>query len=383
MKAAGDPKGVTLFISAGEQSGDMHGAELIKELKNVFSLSIPGFSGLGGDLMANEGMKLLYHVKDMATVGFLDVIKKYSFFKNAIDDCARYVIKNDPDAVVLIDYPGFNLRLAEKLRNSYKGKIIYYISPQLWAWHESRVKKVKKFVDLMLVVFPFEVDFYNKYSINAKYVGHPLTKRIKNFLQSRSIAQDPASTPKKIAVMPGSRKDEIRKHLPVLIEALKMLGSDFKMDVKFRIAPGMESIYGEFKSELNEYTLTNESTYDLISSSDAVLTKAGTSTMECSLIGTPYLIFYKTSPFNYYLLKPIVKVQYLGIVNILAGDEIIKEFVQKDFTAENIYRETKRILSDSVYSLEMRSRLKKVWGILGEEDASVNAAVHIKGMVEN
>jgi lipid-A-disaccharide synthase len=382
MKAADNSSGISFFISAGEQSGDMHGAELVKELRAVFLPAALSITGLGGDLMANEGMRQLYHIKDLATVGFIDVIKKYSFFKNAIDHCALNILAANPDAVILIDYPGFNLRLAEAIRKSYKGKIIYYISPQLWAWHESRVKQVKKCVDLMLVVFPFEVDFYSKHSISAMYVGHPLTKRIKNFLDSRPPAARTAAETKRITVMPGSRKDEIRKHLPVLIEALKMLGDEIKIDVKFRVAPGMDDVYGEFKEELKEYSLTKENSYDLIFDSDAVLTKAGTSTMECSLMGTPYLIFYKTSPINYYLLKPIVKVDYLGIINILAGEEIIKEFVQNEFNARNIYQETKKILSDSEYSRSISSKLEKVWEILGNKDASRIAAQYIKEMVE-
>lgn len=160
-------KSASIFISAGEASGDLHASSLMKELK----LQSPGteliFNGPGGDLMKAEGLNVLYHVKDLATVGFAEVIKKYSFFRNALKNSAGYIKKNKPDAVILIDYPGFNLRLAEEIRPYYNKKIIYYISPQLWAWHEKRVRKVKKNIDLMMVVFPFEVDFYKKFDIKA------------------------------------------------------------------------------------------------------------------------------------------------------------------------------------------------------------------------
>lgn len=373
-----DPKSSRLlFICAGEQSGDIHGSGLMKALKNRCGNTHLTFTGLGGDLMKSEGLNALYHIKDLATVGFTDVIKKYSFFKKAISDCAEYVRENNPDAVILIDYPGFNLRLAEELKKFYTNKIIYYISPQLWAWHEKRVYKIKKYIDKMLVVFPFEVEFYKKFGVEAEYVGHPLTAKIKTFMDENPKAEN-VSGKRKITILPGSRKDEIKHHMPVLIDAVKHLGDKIDIEVKISKSQNLpDTLFDEYKNNTG-IILTNENVYSLIQDADLVLTKAGTSTMECSLIGTPYLIFYKTYPLNYYILKPIVKIDNLGIANILSGKNIVREFIQKDFTAENLAEESLKILTDNVYRSEMIKNLENIRNILGTQDASYNAAKIIK-----
>jgi lipid-A-disaccharide synthase len=374
----GPKGGKSLFIVAGEQSGDLHGSGLLKELKAQSRGTDIIFNGLGGDLMKAQGLNELYHTKDLATVGFKDVIKKYPFFKKVISDCVEFIEANHPDAVVLIDYPGFNIRLAEELKKFYTGKIIYYISPQLWAWHEKRVHKIKKYVDKMLVVFPFEVEFYKKFNVDAEYTGHPLTTRIKKYLEENPVKKTADTSKKVITILPGSRKDEIKYHMPVLIDTIKLLQKEFDLEINISKAPNLdESLFNEFEN-IKDYNLTGENVYSLILNSDLVLTKAGTSTMECSLIGTPYLIFYKTFPLNYYILKPIVKIENLGIANILAKENIVREFVQKDFTAENLAAEARRILTDESYRNKMKSDLKKIWSILGDENASNNAAKIIK-----
>lgn len=369
-------KNASIFISAGEHSGDMHASGLMKQLMAQLPGRSVNFSGLGGDKMTAAGLEPLYHVRDLATVGFTDVIKKYGFFKNAINRSAEYIKQNNPDVVILVDYPGFNIRLAEAIRKFYTGKIIYYISPQLWAWHESRVNKIKKFIDLMLVVFPFEVDFYGKHGVKAEFVGHPLVKKIKEFSESNPpIKRD--DNVKRITLLPGSRKDEIKKHMPVLLKAMKKLQNTIQAEILISIAPGMESHFDEFRDSVPGITLSNESSYKLISNSDLVLTKAGTSTMECTLLQVPYLIFYRTFPINYYLLKPIVKVDKLGIANILLEKDVVKEFIQNDFTAENLAAESIKILTDEAYRNQMLSGLRKIWDTLGSKDASQNAAALI------
>lgn len=370
-------KSTSIFISAGEASGDLHASSLMKELKHQSHETNLNFNGLGGDLMISEGLNALFHVKDLATVGFSEVIKKYSFFRNALKKSAEFIKKNNPDAVILIDYPGFNLRLAEAIRQYYHKKIIYYISPQLWAWHEKRVLKVKKYIDLMMVVFPFEVDFYKKFDINAEYTGHPLAGRIKEFIQKNtgSLRSDSHKT---ITVLPGSRKDEVKQHLPVIIEALKIISKTTDIHVNISCAPGMKIYITDFEKELKGYKITEENPYSLILNSDLVLTKAGTSTMECTLIGTPYLIFYKTFPLNYYLLKPVVKVDKVGIANLLLKKNAVKEFIQNDFTPQNLADEAIKILNDSRYRKRITDDLKEIWNILGSKDASKNAAMLIK-----
>ena len=367
---------VSVFISAGEHSGDNHASGLMQQLK----AQMPGydvkFYGLGGDMMTAVGMDPLYHVRDLATVGFTDVIKKYGFFKNAIKESAEFIKQKNPDVVILVDYPGFNIRLAESIRKFYTKKIIYYISPQLWAWHESRVNKIRKYIDLMLVVFPFEVDFYGKHGVKAEFVGHPLVKKIKEFRESNPKITGTGEV-KRITLLPGSRKDEIKTHMPVLIEAMKILKESINAEVFISIAPGMESHFDEFKESISGFTLSEESSYRLISESDLVLTKAGTSTMECTLLQVPYLIFYRTYPLNYFILKPIVKVDKLGIANILLEKNAVKEFIQNDFTAGNLAAESLKILTDDAYRTRMLGDLRKIWDTLGSKDASSNAAALI------
>lgn len=367
----------SVFISAGEASGDMHASSLMHELKQ----SSPGidfsFSGLGGDMMISEGLNELYHTKDMATVGFADVIKKYSFFKNALKKCAEFIRINNPDVIILVDYPGFNIRLAEAVREFYNKKIIYYISPQLWAWHESRVFKIKKYIDLMMVVFPFETDFYAKYGVKAEFIGHPLVGKIDQFIKDNP-KENNNSNKKTITVLPGSRKDEVKQHIPVLIEALKIIAEKTEIKVYISSAPGMTEYFSPYMEALKDYNVSTENPYSLILNSDIVLTKAGTSTMECTLLGIPYLIFYKTFPLNYYLLKPVVKVDKLGIANLLLKRDAVKEFIQKDFTPENVAEEALKILNDIDYRNRISNDLKEVWNILGSKNAPENAAKLVK-----
>jgi lipid-A-disaccharide synthase len=365
---------LSLFISAGETSGDLHGSGLINSLKEQSGKNIK-VTALGGDNMKSAGANLLYHVKDLSTIGFIDVIKKYSFFNKVLNESISFVKNNNPDAVILIDYPGFNLKLAERLREFYRKKIIYYISPQIWAWHRKRAFKIKKYIDKMLVVFPFEKDFYKEYGIDAEYVGHPLITRINEFLLANKKEPKAFGAEKIITILPGSRKDEIRKHLPVLIETARQLRKEFDTRIFISKAPGLTNEIFEMPGEeLKEFIFTDENIYKLILNSDVVLTKAGTSTVECALIGNPFLIFYRTSPFNYYLLKPIVKVDRLGMVNILANEMIIKEFVQNDFTAENLLYEIRKILTDINYRNTIIGKLKHIREVLGTKDASLNAS---------
>jgi lipid-A-disaccharide synthase len=365
---------ISLFISAGESSGDLHGSGLINAIKEQSGRKIK-FTALGGDNMKSAGADLLYHVSTLSTIGFVDVIKKYTFFTKVLNDSIAFIRESNPDAVVLIDYPGFNLKLAEKLRNFYKKKIIYYISPQIWAWHKKRAFKIKQYIDKMLVVFPFEIDFYKDYNVDAEYVGHPLITRINEFLSTNKKEPKAFGSEKIITILPGSRKDELKKHLPVLVKTAKQLMKEFDSKIYFSKAFGLDnSVFDTYGDNLKDFIITGENIYKLILNSDVVLTKAGTSTVECALIGNPFLIFYKTSPINYYLLKPIVKVDRLGMVNILANEMIIKEFVQNDFTPENLLKETRRILTDIHYRENIISKLKNIRDVLGTMDASSNAA---------
>lgn len=360
-----------IFISAGEQSGDMHGSALMSEIKKLTGTV---FYGLGGDMMISEGLNAIAHIRDLSVTGLAEVAGKYSYFKQTLAECIAKIIELKPDAVILIDFPGFNLRLAGEIQKNYDGSIIYYISPQVWAWHRKRVKKIKKFIDKMLVVFPFEVDFYRQFGIEAEYVGHPLVKRIDDFIKHYEPKRE-IKKAKKISLLPGSRNDEIRHHLPVLLETIDMLRKDFEIELCISRAQALKNdIFEELVSDFKDYSLITSNLYSHIYESDLVMTKAGTSAMECSLLGVPFLIFYKTYSVNYYILKPLVKIKNIGIVNILAGKNIVKEFIQKEFKKELMYEEAKKILSDQGYREEMRINLKHIWDLLGKEDSSCSAA---------
>jgi lipid-A-disaccharide synthase len=374
----GSQGSASVFIVAGEQSGDAHGSGLIKEIKEQSPAVKINFYGLGGSLMKKAGQMQLYGIEDLAAVGLSEVLKKYSFFKKVINECAEFIRTNNPDVVILIDYPGFNIRLAQKIRKFYGKKILYYISPQLWAWHESRVQKIRKYVDKMLVVFPFEVEFYKKHGIDAVFVGHPLTQKIKEFLAGNPRNTKPGGNNKTVTFLPGSRKEEIRNHMPVLAAVLEKLSGKYNITANLCVAPGMDKVYDKLSGITSQFNLTHDNIYSLILNSDLVLTKAGTSTMECALLGTPHLIFYKTSMMNYHLLKPFVKVNNLGIINILAGKTVVKEFIQNDFTADNLFEESDKILSSKHYSEKISRELEVVWEILGDKNASNNAAKIVK-----
>ena len=221
-------KSKKIFVFAGESSGDMHAASLIRELKNL----IPEISitGIGGPEMLKENADLLYDLKQVNFIGFSSVIRNIKKIKSILNKCISEIKKNNPDAVILVDYPGFNLKLIKEIRKFYTGKIIYYISPQLWAWHKSRVKIIQKFVDLMLVVFPFEVEFYEKENVKAVFVGHPLIKRVDKFLDS-NVKQ--VSDHTVISILPGSRKDEIERMLPVLVQTASLLKKEFDAEINF------------------------------------------------------------------------------------------------------------------------------------------------------
>lgn len=363
-----------IFIVAGEASGDMHAASLIREI-NVLNENIT-FCGIGGNEMKKMNAELLYGIEDVNFIGFSSVIMNIKKIKAVLKQCELRIKEDNPDAVILVDYPGFNLKLISNIRKFYKGKIIYYISPQLWAWHKSRIKIIRKNVDLLIVVFPFEVDFYEKEGIKAEFAGHPLVKRIDGFLNSNLKEKNDKI---QISMLPGSRKDEIERMLPVLMETAVKFQNEFECNVNFICSSNFSRayftkaitgsnfniIYDENNTQLNYRTILN---------SDLVITKSGTSTLECALIGTPFCVIYKTGKLNYAIGSRIVKIKNIAMVNILSGREIVREFLQDDANPENMFKEGKKILTNIKYRDEMKNNFRHLREILTKEDASENAA---------
>lgn len=359
----------------------MHAASLAREIRlkngNI------SFHGIGGNELRNESVNLLYHTDDLNFIGFSSVIKNIKKIKSALNKTISKIRELNPDAVVLVDFPGFNLKIISAISKFYKGKVIYYISPQLWAWHKSRIKIIKKYVDLMIVVFPFETDFYKSEDINAEFVGHPLIKRIDGFLKSNHRqVQDKII----ISMLPGSRKDEITRMLPVLMKSAKIFNKEFNAEINiicslnfsknfykdFTRGTNINLIYDEDKSHLN---------YKAILNSDLVITKSGTSTIECALLNTPFCVVYKTGRFNYEIGRRLIKVKNIAMVNILLGKEAVKEFLQNEMTPENIFNEGKRILTDDNHRSKMKADFLNLRKILTDRDASENAAQLILNLI--
>lgn len=352
----------------------MHAASLIKEIKTL--KPDISFSGIGGPRMLLENVDLLYDISQVNFIGFSSVIRNIKKIKSILDNCISKVKKTDPLAVILVDYPGFNLKLITGIRKFYKGKIIYYISPQLWAWHKSRIRIIKKYVDLMIVVFPFEVDFYEKEDIKAEYAGHPLVKRIDSFLSGNKKS---VSDKIIISILPGSRKDEIDRMLPVLVKTADLFDKDFDCCINFICSTNFDISYYKKLIKNTKYNIVHDKedsdlNYKTILNSDLVITKSGTSTMECALIGTPFCVVYKTGELNYSIGKRLVKVDHIAMVNILLGKRAVKEFLQNEMTPDKIFEEGKKILTDKIYTDGMKKDFSLLRNILSDKDASANAA---------
>lgn len=365
------------FIIAGEASGDLHASSLVRAISDICPDS--KFSGIGGKEMRASGVDTIFDINDVNFIGFTSVVKNFSAIRKIMGLTVDAIRKSDPSVVIFVDFPGFNLRIAEKIRKFYKGKIVYYIAPQVWAWHKSRVKNMKKMIDMLLVVFPFEVPFFKGEGMESDYVGHPLITRINFFLSRHKRI---SSEKIRISLLPGSRKGEVESILPEMIKAAKLLDSKYDCEVRILCTPHLdEDFYRRFEG-IDKFQLIHkpddpDANYLSILNSELVITKSGTSTLECALIGTPFLVVYKTGPVNYFIGKNLVEVKYISIVNILLDKPAVKEYLQKDMTAENILAEALRIIEDKNYSQKMQEEFKLLREILGSTNASETAALKI------
>lgn len=365
------------YIIAGEPSGDLHGSNLIKALKNIDPNADIRF--WGGDKMEAEGAVLVKHYKDLAFMGFLEVIMNLNTILKNIKFCKNDILNYNPDVIVLIDYPGFNIRIAEWA--SKKGfKVVYYISPQVWAWKESRVKILKKYVNKMIVILPFEKDFYkNKWNWDVEYVGHPLLENIDKFINEHP---DLKKDEKKIAILPGSRKQEILVKLPVMLEASKRF-TEFKFVVAK--APGLPSeFYDELLAGYENVNFVNDKTYELLQTSTAALVTSGTATLETALFNVPEVICYKGNSISYSIAKRLIKIKFIGLVNLIMNKEVVKELIQSEMNPENITKELNNILHNKEKIKQIKSDYKKLRDILKENgNASQKTANIIYEVAKN
>ncbi len=323
------------YIIAGEASGDLHGANLIKELKRQNATA--DIRCWGGDKMQAAGGTLVKHINELAFMGFFEVVKHLPTILGNLSFCKKDILAYKPDVVILIDYPGFNFRLFSFLKQ-HGLKIFYYISPQLWAWKKGRVKKVKQYVDRMFVIFPFEKDFYTEHGVQVDFVGHPLLDELQH------INKQAATGGNVIALLPGSRKQEIAYLLP---EYLKVV-DEFK-DYRF-VVTGMSTIGAEFYKTIigdRKVELVFDKTYGVLSTATAAIVTSGTATLETAMHRVPEVICYKGSPISYYIIRALIdkSIGFICIVNLICGQKVVEELIQNDVNKERLVAELKKILS--------------------------------------
>ncbi len=352
------------YIIAGEASGDLHGSRLINAiLKNDPEATIRAW---GGDKMEEAGATIIKHYRDLAFMGFTEVVSNISTILSNMKFCKNDICTFNPDVVVFIDYPGFNLPIAKFVKS--KGyKTVYYISPQIWAWKEKRIHTIKKVVDKMMVILPFEKTFYEKWKYPVDYVGHPLIEIIDQYKLSLNKEEVILSlgipTGKKIiALLPGSRKQEIAKKLPIMLES----SNDFP-EALFVVAqaPGISDDF--ITAYTNKYTnvkLIKNKTYDLLSIADAALVTSGTATLETALFRVPEIVCYKGSPISYAIAKKLIKVKYISLVNLIMDQPIVKELIQHELTAENIKQELKELLYNEDRKNKYKADTDKLYQLL-------------------
>jgi len=371
-----------LMIITGEVSGDLIGASLIKELKKLDAGLT--FFGIGGEKMCEQGMNILYHINKMAFLGITEVVKHLPFIKKVQADLLAVAKKEEIKNVVLIDYPGFNLNIAKKLKKNGM-KIIYYISPQLWAWGSGRMKKIKRLVNKMLVVFPFEEKLYKSNNVDVDFVGHPLIDRIKEyqFLSKEELFSklDLDGSKELLLLMPGSRKHELEKLFPKIIKSAKKLADEFNLQIVIACSSNIDENLFYKLSGQSDYKVITGYTYDLMKYAKFGIVKSGTSTLEAGYFALPMIIVYKISGLTYLIVKKLIKVSKIGMVNILLEDNVVPELIQNDVSERKIYDAGKKILSDKKYYNSVKLKLNMVKDKLGNEGASARASKQIYALM--
>lgn len=365
--------GKKLYIIAGEASGDLHGSNLMKAILQEDS-SVQ-FRFWGGDRMIGVSENCVKHIKELAFMGFVEVLMNIRTILGNIQFCKNDILSFKPDALVLIDYPGFNLRIAEWAKEQGI-PVHYYISPQVWAWKESRVKKIKASVDHMYVILPFEKEFYKGHNMQVEYVGHPLIDAIENFKRDES---DTISSFRErygiqsdkpiIALLPGSRSQEIKVKLPIMLEAAKKYREDYQIIIAG--APTRdEAFYRQFSSDT---IISLNETYALLSNADYALVTSGTATLETALFGVPEVVCYKGSRISYLIARSLIKIKYISLVNLIMDEEVVKELIQDECNAKNIRQELDRLMSDDMNNT-MKEQFNDLRNKLGEGGASAKVA---------
>ena len=366
-----------VMIIAGEASGDLHGAGIVRELLR----RVPGIDvfGMGGEKMRHEGADILVHINDMAFMGVVEVVRNLRTVMRVAKRLKAVVRERQPDVVLLIDYPGFNLRFARAVRSAGI-PVLYYIGPQVWAWHRNRVHTMRRLVNKMFVIFPFEEEIYRRAGVPVEFVGHPLVEHMgvscsrDEFLQREGMD---AGT-KVLGLFPGSRAQEIEHIFPVMLDAARLLYRSMGVRVAVGVAPNLGAAF------LRRYlpadvpvTLVEHATYDLMAYADAAVVTSGTATLETAWFGTPFLVVYRTSHLTFAIGRALVRVPAIGLVNIVAGTKIVPELLQSELTAARVAGIAGRLLGNAGAAASMRKDLSIVRERLGGPGASARVVASI------
>ncbi|WP_299819170.1 lipid-A-disaccharide synthase [uncultured Pontibacter sp.] len=366
------------YIIAGERSGDLHASNLIKQLR----LQDPNadIRGWGGDMMQAAGMDLVRHYQDMAFMGFAEVFKSLRKILGFMKECKADIKAWQPDVVILVDYAGFNMRIAKFAKRSGM-KVFYYISPKIWAWNQGRVHKIKKVVDRMFVIMPFEEEFYGRFDYKVDYVGNPVNDSVSDHVPTVDFrAKNKLYNNKPIiAILPGSRKQEIENMLDVMLSVLPSF-----RDYQFVVA-GVSNFSKEYYEQYNKdpnIKIIYDQTYDLLAHAKAALVTSGTATLETALFNVPQVVCYKTSAISYFIGKMVIKVPYISLVNLIADKPIVTELIQDDFTPKKIVAELKQILFDKYFLKKQMDGYSLVRQKIGEHRTAERAAELMVGYLK-
>jgi lipid-A-disaccharide synthase len=371
------------YIIAGEASGDLHASNLMKELKQQHPSS--EFRCWGGDLMEAQGGHLVKHYRDLAFMGFLEVIANIRTILGNMQFCKEDILKYQPDAVILVDYPGFNLRIAEFAKKQ-GFKVFYYISPQVWAWKKTRVYKIKKFVDRMFVILPFEKEFYAQYGYEVDFVGHPLLDMIDDLPMNNSVdfrINNGLSNQPIIALLPGSRKQEIKKMLSVMLSVVNGFpGYQFVVAG----APSQEKVFYDQIIGQADVKLVEGQTHRLLQNAHAALVTSGTATLETALFQVPEVVCYKSSIISYTIAKMVIDrsiIKFISLVNLIMNKEVVKELIQKEFNPKKLKKELAKVVNDNAYRSKLFKEYKFLADQLGGPGASQKTASLILNALKN
>lgn len=363
-----------LAIIAGEASGDLHASEVVRELKEL-DPSLTTF-GIGGDRLAREGMDVMHHAREMGIVGLFNVLKHLPMFRRVFNEVVERIAAEKPDAVLLVDYPDFNLRMAKKCKELGL-RVIYYISPQLWAWRQGRVRHIAKYVDRMVVLFPFEEEFYRKHNVPVTYVGHPLIEQLGHIERPARDANE-----LRIALLPGSRRMEVATLLPAMLDAVAILQRERNVNAYVIQAPTIarEKLEKIMSERGVTVPIREHDGGEGVAAADIALSSSGTATLESAVLGTPVVVMYKLSPATYFVAKRLVRVPHFSLVNIVAGKRIVPELIQDDVNGARIAQEVRALVAPGHYE-SVCADLREVRSKLGEPGTAQRVAEEIHKMV--